>query len=138
MWNGNAQSTKNQNARRVIDVQPYVMEMLKQHLGGRQSGFVFLSKRGTPLQNTTVLNKHLHPLLRKLNLEQGGMHAFRHFRVSFLVQNETPVEVIKRWIGHGSEQMIRRYTHLAPRYCKEIVARIPAVIAPFAPSTAVA
>jgi hypothetical protein len=43
-----------------------------------------------------------------------------------------------RWIGHGSEQMIRRYTHLAPRYCKEIVARIPAVIAPFAPSTAVA
>ena len=134
MWNGQAQTPKTSNAYRAIDVQPYVTEMLKQHLAGRQTGFVFLTKRETPLQNTNVLHKRLHPLLRQLNVPQGGMHAFRHFRVSFLVQNETPLEIIKRWIGHGSEQMIRHYTHLHPTYCKEVMGRIPIVIAPFAPS----
>jgi len=133
-WNGKLQSPKTQNARRAIDIQPYVTETLRQHLAGRTTGLVFLSRRKTALQNTTVLHKHLHPLLGNLNLETGGMHAFRHFRVSFLVQNDTPVEIIKRWIGHGSEQMIRRYTHLHPTYFKGVMARIPTVIAPFAPA----
>jgi len=103
--------------------QPYVTEMLKQHLAGRETGLVFLSKRKTPLRNCLVLNKHLHPLLRKINIPRGGMHAFRHFRVSFLIQNETPLEIIKRWIGHGSEQMIHVYTHLHPTYRKEVIAK---------------
>lgn len=137
LWNAKAQSPKTSNAYRSIDVQPYVTEMLKQHLAGA-TGFVFLSRRKTPLRNPVVLNKHLHPLLRKLKLERGGMHAFRHFRVSFLVQNETPVEVIKRWIGHGSEEMIRLYTHLHPTYWKQVMAKVPAVFAPVAPSSAVA
>jgi integrase len=133
MWNGQAQSLKTHNARRSVDVQPYVSEMLKQHLAGRQSGLVFLSRHSTPLRNPSVLNKHLHPLLRLLKLARGGMHAFRHFRVSHLIQNETPLEIIKRWIGHGSEEMIRRYTHLHPTYRKDVIARIPAVFAPLPP-----
>lgn len=112
--------------------------MLKLHLAGRQSGLVFLSRRKTPLRNPTEMNKHLHPLLRKLHFEIGGMHAFRHFRVSYLVQNDTPLEIIKRWIGHSSEEMIRRYTHLHPTYREHVMARIPAVFAPFAPQSAVA
>jgi len=133
LWNAQAQSPKTSNAYRSIDVQPYVTEMIKQHLAGRTAGYVFLSKRKTPLRNPVVLNKHLHPLLRRLGLERGGMHAFRHFRVSFLVQNETPVEVIKRWIGHGSEEMIRRYTHLHPTYWKQVIAKVP-VVCPVCPS----
>ncbi len=138
MWNGQPQSPKTSNARRTVDIQPYVTTMLREHLAGRESGSVFLSRRRTPLRNTTVLSKHLHPLLRRIGLELGGMHAFRHFRVSHLIQNEVPLEIIKRWIGHGSDEMIRRYTHLHPTYRKSVLARIPAVFAPFAPAKAVA
>lgn len=127
MWEGAAQAPKSTNACRAIDVQPYVTEMLKAHLAGRTEGLVFMSRRRTPLRNTTIVGKHLHPLLRRLNLARGGMHAFRHFRVSFLVQNETPVEIIKKWIGHGSEEMIRLYTHLHPTYRKQIMAKLPVV-----------
>ncbi len=127
-WKGKLQSPKTRNARRAVDVQPYVTEMLREHLAGRQSGLVFLSTRNTLLQNATVLDSHLQPLLKQLGFAQGGMHAFRHFRVSFLVQNETPVEVIKRWLGHGSEQMIRHYTHLHPTYYKSVMARIPVAV----------
>jgi hypothetical protein len=65
-------------------------KMLKQNLNGRTEGLVFRSKRNTPLVNCTVLNKHLHPLLRKLGLERGGMHGFRHHRASTLVMAGTP------------------------------------------------
>src|SRR5712671_7463397 len=102
-----------------------MMEMLKAHLNGRTEGLVFQTKRKTPLANCAVLNKHLHPLLRKLGLERGGMHGFRHHRVSTLVMAGTAIEVIKKWIGHGSEEMIRRYTHLRPDFMRAELARVP-------------
>jgi len=98
-------------------VKPYVMQMLK-HLKGRTEGLVFQSRRRTPLQNCTALHKHLHRLLRQLSIEQGGMHAFRHHRVSTLVMAGTPLAVIRKWIGHGSEQMVERYTHLRPDFMR--------------------
>src|SRR5260370_16641187 len=92
------------------------MEMLKEHLNGRTEGLVFQSRRKTPLVNCMVLNKHLHPLLRRLRLNRGGMHGFRHHRVSTLVMAGTPIEVIKKWIGHGSEEIIPSYPHLPPPF----------------------
>jgi integrase len=143
MYRQKTGSPKTKNATRWINVKPYVMEMLKAHLNGRTEGLVFQSKRKTPLVNCTVLNKHLHPLLRKLGLERGGMHGFRHHRVSTLVMAGTAIEVIKKWIGHGSEEMIRRYTHLRPDFMQDELARVPdfvleigskvAVIDPFDP-----
>jgi integrase len=110
-------SPKTKNAIRWVNVKPYVMEMLTKHLSGRTGGLVFRSKRNTPLINSTVLNKHLHPLLRKLGLERGGMHGFRHHRVSTLVMAGTPMAAIKKWIGHGSEEMVNRYTHFVLISC---------------------
>jgi len=147
MYKQKTGSPKTKNATRWVNVKPYVMEMLKAHLNGRIQGLVFQSRRKTPLVNCTVLNKHLHPLLRKLGLERGGMHGFRHHRVSTLVMAGTAIEVIKKWIGHGSEEMVRRYTHLRPDFMQDELARVPdfpsqlgaklAEIAPFAPQEAV-
>ena len=53
------------------------------------------------------------------------MHDFRHHRVSILVMAETAVEVIKKSIGHGSEEMVRRYTHLRPDLMQDELARVP-------------
>jgi integrase len=75
--------------------------------------------------NCEVLNKHLQPLLGKLGLERGGMHGFRHRRVSTLVMAGTPMAVIKKWIGHGSEDMVNRNTHLRPDFMRDELARVP-------------
>ena len=117
--------------------------MLRKNLNGRTEKLVFRSKRKTPLINSTVLNKHLHPLLSKLGLERGGMHGFRHYRVSTLVMAGTSIEVIKKWIGHGSEEMIRRYTHLRPDFMQAELEKVPdfgpkiAVFDPIDPRTEV-
>ena len=69
MYRQKVGSPETKNATRWVNVKAYVMAMLKEHLNGRTNGLVFLSKRNTPLINSTVLNKHLHPVLRKLGLE---------------------------------------------------------------------
>jgi hypothetical protein len=58
-----------------------------------------------------------------------------------LVENNTPIETIRVWIGHGSDQMVRLYTHLRAEYRKRVLSAIPAlfgiqtsVIAPIAPA----
>ena len=133
IFEGKRQSPKTQNSYRAIDVQLSLVAMLKDHLAGRTAGFVFQSGRGTPLSASHVSDRVLHPILRRLGIPQGGMHGFRHGRVSFLVEHGVPVEVIKAWIGHGSDAMIRRYTHLRPQYRSRILASVPAVIAPIDP-----
>lgn len=92
MYRQKVGSPKTKNAARWVNVKPYVMGMPKTHLNGRSSGLVFQSKRKTALLNCVVLNKRLHPLLRELGLKRGGMHAFRHHRVSTLVMAGTAVE----------------------------------------------
>lgn len=125
MYRQKVGSPKTKNATRWVNVKPYAMEMLKAHLNDRTEGLVFQTRRKTPLVNSTVLNKHLHPLLRKLGLERGGMHGFRHHRVSTLVMAGTAIEAIKKWISHGSEEMIRRYTRLRPDFMQDELARVP-------------
>jgi hypothetical protein len=35
---------------------------------------------------------------------------------------------IKAWIGHGSERMVRLYTHLRPKYRSQVLDSIPSLV----------
>jgi integrase len=124
VFEGEMQSPKSKNAHRVVNVQPWLIQTIRQYLGSRRSGLLFPSKNNEPLRHSNVLRRHLHPLLRQLGIEQAGLHGFRHGRVSYLIEQNTPVDAIKVWIGHGSEAMIRRYTHLRPEYRSAILANV--------------
>lgn len=117
-FEGKLQAPKTRNARRTISITQSLADMLKNHLDGRTTGTIFQSRqfkgqRG-PLRNNNVLKWGLYPVLNKLGIPKCGMHAFRHYRVTALMESGVPVETVKAWIGHGSERMIRRYTHLRP------------------------
>jgi len=36
----------------------------------------------------------------------------------------TAIEVINKWVGHGSQEMIRRYTHLRQDFMRDELARV--------------
>jgi hypothetical protein len=59
----------------------------------------------------------------------AGMHAFRHYRVTALMESNAPLETMKAWIGHGSEMVIRRYSHLRPDCIEKRLAVVPDVFA---------
>jgi integrase len=125
VWEGKMQSPKSQNAYRSIDISESLASLLREHLNGRSAGFVFETRKGTSLRNCYVVDRVLHPILEKLGIEQAGMHAFRHGRVSYLVEHDVPIEVIREWIGHSSDEMVRRYTHLRPHFRKKVLEQIP-------------
>ena len=61
-------------------------------------------------------------ILDKLGLKRGGLHAFRHGRVSILQENGVPGDLVKEWIGHSSLRTTSRYTHLSSEFREQVAA----------------
>ena len=40
---------------------------------------------------------------------RNGIHAFRHGRISYLAYSGVIFAVIREWVGHGSDAMIKHY-----------------------------
>lgn len=127
VFDGEVQSPKSQNAYRVVPVKRWLLDLIKEHIGERKTGLIFLNKRGHAMRHTTVLRRHFHPLLKKLGIPQCGFHSYRHGRVSYLVQSGVPRDFIKRWIGHGSDAMVEKYLHLFPNYQSAALEKVPSL-----------
>ena len=130
VWEGARQAPKTRNAYRKVGIDAGLVTILKAYLGDRKSGYLFPTRNGTPLRLGNVVKRALHPILDEMKIPRSGMHAFRHGRVSFLVENNVPIVTIKAWIGHGSEVMIERYTHSRPEFHQSVLMRLPAIVAP--------
>lgn len=124
-FDGAYQSPKTKNSRRKVAIGEALATMIKTHLSGRTDGLVFPCRNGGPLRNSNVLADVLHPILRGLKLELGGLHGFRHHRVSELVMAGVSMPMIRSWIGQGSDKMVSRYTHLNSSYNAVELARVP-------------
>jgi integrase len=104
-------TTKNDGIRHV-PIDASVVAEIKKHLDGRRAGLVWRSNRGTPLRLNSVLKWQLKPILKKLGIKfptRNGMHAFRHGRISYLAYSGVTFAVIREWVGHGSDAMIKHY-----------------------------
>lgn len=110
VWNGQEVAVKTKKGYRAVDIEPALVEMLAAHLGDRKSGRVFQTRTGTPFCKSNVRRK-LCQILRQLNLAPGGLHAFRHGRVSVLQANGVPGDLVKQWVGHSSLEVTSVYTH---------------------------
>jgi len=128
VWEGKEQSPKTENGYRKVGIDASLVQILKEYLGGRKLGYVFQTRRGTPLAGNNIVDRHLWPILDELEIRRCGLHAFRHGRVSFLVENDIPTNVIKQWIGHGSQKMIDLYTHSRPAFHQQALAKLPPII----------
>jgi hypothetical protein len=134
VWRGKPQSPKSKQAYRSIGIHRALAERIRKHLNGRTEGYVFQTRLGTSFKHPRILNRVLYPLLKKLDIPRSGTHAFRHGRVSYLVECDTPVETIRAWIGHGSNEMVYLYTHLRPEFRKRILNTIPSLLSPVYPT----
>jgi hypothetical protein len=50
--------------------------MLRDFVGGRTGGLVFCRPDGCQLKQRDILKYSLHPILKRLGLEQGGSTSF--------------------------------------------------------------
>jgi integrase len=103
------------------------MPMLKKHIGDRQTGLVFIGRRGKPLMVGDVNGYLLKPILKKLELPYGTTHAMRHGGVSRFQEAGVHGDLITKWVGHGSLKMTSKYTHFSAKHRKEVVAKLGAI-----------
>jgi len=123
VWRGQEVTVKTKRGYREVNIEPALIQMLEQHLGERKSGRVFQTKTGTPLSKDNVRRK-LHSILLALGLKKGGLHAFRHGRVSILQANGVPGDLVKEWVGHSSLRTTSRYTHFRDDYRQRVAAEL--------------
>jgi integrase len=119
VWEGQEGPTKNRR-RRMVYLDSVTVKMLQDYLGNRKSGRVFESRLGTPLVNREINRKVLTPLCKQLGIEPGGMHAFRHGRVSHMQANRMPADFVLSQIGHSSLRVTSNYTHFAHQQKRDL------------------
>jgi integrase len=109
IWNGHLSTPKTKNGTREVDLHSSLADALHDHIGGRTSGYVFQSARGTPLQKSNVLRRSLHPILLEMGTEPRGFHSFRRFRVAHLRKQLIPEILLRMWVGHSTEGITDKY-----------------------------
>jgi integrase len=88
--------------KQVMPTETWVVaEMLKQFIGSRTSGFLFCTRNGKPLSDSDLLERHLHPALRRVGVEKAGHHASRRFRLTWLRKQRCPDDLRHFWLGHA-------------------------------------
>jgi integrase len=119
VWEGHEGLTKN-GKKRIVYLDSVTVEMLREYLAGRKSGRVFESRLGTHLVNREINRKALTPLCKRLGIEPGGMHSFRHGRVSHMQASRVPADFILSQIGHSSLRVTSLYTHFAHQQKRDL------------------
>jgi integrase len=117
-------SPKSKKGRRTIYLDSRTLGEVRSLLGDRTSGRVFMTKLGTPLKVGDVDRYVLRRICKKLGIPHGGMHAFRHGRVSKMQSAGVNEKVIQTEIGHSSLRMTRRYTHFSHEQRRELAEKL--------------
>jgi len=108
--------TKNADTKHgpVVDLAANLAAVLRDFVGTRFSGLVFYEKDGSQISQRDILKYSLHPILKKLELEQGGLNIFRRFRITAMETAEVPQALQHTWSGHARTHVSERYKIVAP------------------------
>jgi len=124
VWRGQEVSPKTRKGYREVWIDSATIRIIKEHLRNRTSGRVFQTRNGTPLNDRDVLVDVLYPICDRLKIRRGGMHAFRHGRVSHMQQHHVPPDFTKSQVGHSSLRTTSGYTHFSDSFKREIVEQL--------------
>jgi integrase len=108
---GKELTPKTVNGEREIDIDPMLADLLRQYIATIKGPRIFSARNGSPIRDNNVRKRVLTPLLARLGIPKGGLHAFRHSRVTILRKKGTPADLQKQWIGHSSLRTTDRYSH---------------------------
>jgi site-specific recombinase XerD len=96
-------------------LQRYLDRGRKYMLKGKRTdpGFLFLSQRGNPFNNTTINKSVMRSAARKIGMKKYlSCYSFRHSVASHLLANHVDITYIARLLGHASLRTTQRYVHV--------------------------
>jgi integrase len=112
VWKGQISTPKTRAGRRVICISDALVDALTL-LKKSDTGTVFTRSGGRLLNPAKVVQNQLQPLLKRLGIEGGGLHAFRHFNATMMDRESVPMKTRQSRLGHSSPQTtLQLYTHI--------------------------
>jgi integrase len=128
-------------SRRTVDLPQRALTALKRHrkrqleeklgAGGsyEDSGLVFATAKGTPLDAQNVVNRHFKPLLRRAGLPDIRWHDLRHSCFTLLLSRGVHPKFVQHLAGHASIQLtLDRYSHWMPTMGKHTASAMDEVL----------
>jgi integrase len=131
---------KSERSRRSVSLPNFAVAALRQHrasqlqdrlaAGGswQETGFVFTSSIGTPLEGSNVW-KAFRALLDRAGLPQMRIHDLRHTCASLLLAQGVHQRLVMETLGHSQiSLMMDTYSHVLPALHAEVAAKMDAVL----------
>ncbi|MCD6031380.1 MAG: integrase family protein, partial [Thermomicrobiales bacterium] len=130
---------KTHQSRRTLPMPPTVITSLQSHQRQQQvarvvagerwveSGFVFTTAKGTPLDARNVTG-WFKRLLTDAGLPDMRWHDLRHSCASLLLAQRVPARVVMDVLGHSQISQTMRYSHVVPELRAEAAASMEEVL----------
>jgi integrase len=132
VWKGKLQSLKSRSSERVLHLPEPLTRRLKAYLQTWRPNpeqLLFTSRAGTPMDSEHILYRKLYPLLDRLGIERGGLHAFRHTHSTLLIEAGASISVAQSQLGHADSRVtLDVYTHVLPESQRRAVDRIAEIL----------
>ena len=139
IWGNVEDNPKTEAAFRSICLSTRLGAAIKEYLAGRTDGYLFHNSVGNPWDASTVLDRKLNAVLRRLGIpkidlkllakfvgkdrtiEQAtrsekraaslGLHSFRHVNATAMDSLAIPQQIRKQRVGHSVSNVTENYTH---------------------------
>jgi integrase len=140
-WYGRVQTLKSKSSRADVVMPAALLTLLQEYLAtwkANPEGFLFLNRNGRPYAANKVVEYGLWPVLDRLQLPRGGMHAFRHAHASLLMDVGAPATVTKEQMRHSDARItLGVYGHVIGDAQREAVDKVGEILRPDAPKSGV-
>jgi len=136
-WRGKMQQPKTENAVRSFAISPEMASHLRDVLvrwRPNSQRLIFATRNGTPWDANLLVKRKLQPLLKKLEIQRCGLHAFRHANGTLMDRLGVPLKVRQQRLGHSDPRLtLGVYTHVASEDDAKIAGQLGKILHPFEP-----
>ena len=95
-----------------------------------------MNSRSQPFSADKVVMQKLWPLLDALKIPRCGLHAFRHFHASMLLELGAAPQVAQAQMRHSDPRItLEVYGHVVGESQRQAVDRVAEILAPIGPKT---